>query len=113
MHSSRTSIGHFDWNWAAAEIRSTSGHWPSIRRHLAALQRRGMLSYTLGRCDDAERQFRAALVRDPLNPYVIWNLGINYYLAGRIDEGPKRLPAVARIETGLPVEVAHISARHW
>ena len=75
----------FDWNWAAAEIE--------VKRalaldptHVGALQLRGMLSYTLGRFDDAERQFRAALVRDPLNPYVIWTLGFNYYLAGRYEE---------------------------
>ena len=30
-----------------------------------------MLSTRLGRWDDAERQFRAALVRDPLNTYVM------------------------------------------
>ena len=44
------------------------------------------MSNTLGRWDDAERQFRAAMVRDPLNPYLNCNLGNGYYLAGRFAE---------------------------
>ncbi len=73
----------FDWDWAAAEAE--------MQRALAidptnpkVLDVAGRLSATLGRWDDAERQLRAALVRDPLqHPYVIWNLGNTYYLAGR------------------------------
>ena len=75
----------FDWDWAAAEKEG--------QRALAidptdpwALQTAGILSYTLGRSDDAERQLRASLVRDPLNNYTIWNLGKTYYLAGRFTE---------------------------
>jgi tetratricopeptide (TPR) repeat protein len=42
-----------------------------------------MLSYTHGRWADAERNLRAALVRDPLNTVAIYNLGTAYYFAGR------------------------------
>jgi len=72
----------FDWDWAAAEAEG--------RQALAitttdpeVLNTAGILSYVLGRWDDAERQVRAALVRDPLNTYAMWNLGFTYYGAGR------------------------------
>ena len=38
-----------------------------------------MLSYAFGQWDDAEKQFQESLVRDPLNTYVLWNLGYTYY----------------------------------
>ena len=41
------------------------------------------LSKTLGHWDDAERQLRSALLRDPLTTYGIYNLGATLYLAGR------------------------------
>jgi tetratricopeptide (TPR) repeat protein len=41
---------------------------------------------TLGRWDEAERQLRVALGVDPLNPYVIYNMGANYYGSGRFAE---------------------------
>ena len=63
-----------------------SGLSPLIQRIRSALYVAGHALTTLGHWDDAERQFRAALVRDPLNPYVIWNLGNTYYLAGRFAE---------------------------
>jgi tetratricopeptide (TPR) repeat protein len=72
----------FDWDWVAAEAEG--------RQALAitttdpeVLNTAGTLSYVLGRWDDAERQLRAALVRDPLNTYAMWNLGFTYYGAGR------------------------------
>ena len=63
-----------------------------------------MLSRTLGRWDDAERQFRAALARDPLNTYVIFNLGSTYYGAGRFAEAEAHVSKVARAGAGLPVD---------
>ena len=45
-----------------------------------------MLSYAFGHWDDAEKQFQESLVRDPLNTYVLWNLGYTYYAAGRFAE---------------------------
>jgi TolB-like protein/Flp pilus assembly protein TadD len=72
----------FDWDWVAAEADG--------RQALAitttdpeVLNTAGVLSYVLGRWDNAERQIRAALVRDPLNTYAMWNLGFTYYGAGR------------------------------
>jgi TolB-like protein/Flp pilus assembly protein TadD len=72
----------FDWDWVAAEAEG--------RRALTitttdpeVLNTAGILSYVLGRWDNAERQIRAALVRDPLNTYAMWNLGFTYYGAGR------------------------------
>ena len=72
----------FDWDWVAAEAEG--------RQALAitttdpeVLNTAGILSYVLGRWDNAERQIRAALVRDPLNTYAMWNLGFTYYGAGR------------------------------
>ena len=38
---------------------------------------------TIPRVTTAERQIRSALVRDPLNTYGIYNLGMILYLAGR------------------------------
>ena len=73
-----------NWDWAAAETE--------VQRALAidptnpaALMAAGQLSMTLGRWDDAERQLRSALARDPLN-YEMWNLGTTYYLAGRFED---------------------------
>ena len=75
----------WDWDWPAAEAEG--------RRALAidstnpsALMAAGRLSSTLGRWDESEKQLRAALVRDPLNTYLIWNLGFTYYRAGRFVE---------------------------
>jgi len=75
----------FDWDWVAAEADG--------RQALAitttdpeVLNTAGVLSYVLGRWDNAERQLRAALVRDPLNTYAMWNLGFTYYGAGRFAE---------------------------
>src|SRR5256885_187150 len=43
----------------------------------------GQISATLGHWDDAERQLRAALVRDPLSTDVYWHLATTLYRAGR------------------------------
>ena len=74
-----------DWDWSAAKVEE--------QRALAidptnpvALTIAGILSYTLGRWDDAERQLRTALVRDPLNTYALFSLGVTYYLARRFAE---------------------------
>jgi adenylate cyclase len=91
----------FDWNWAAAE---TEG-----QRALAiaatdpeVLNIAGILSYTLGRWDDAERQIRAALVRDPLDTYAMWNLGFTYYGAGRFSDSVRIYRKLLEMEPGFP-----------
>ena len=69
------------------------------------------LSYTLGRWDEAERQLRAALVRDPLNPYVIWNLGFTYYGAGRFAEAEATYRKLLELEPGFCCGLAVTLAR--
>lgn len=74
-----------DWDWAAAEAEAKKALalYPGNTGALLGL---GVLSRTLGRYDDAEQYLRDALVRDPLGPYLIWNLGTIYYLSGRFDD---------------------------
>jgi TolB-like protein len=75
----------WDWDWDAAEAEG--------RRALtidptsaSVLKGAGILARTLGRWDESERYLLAALVRDPLDPYTVWNLGNTYYRAGRLAE---------------------------
>ena len=72
----------FDWDWAASadEARQALSVDPN---NSMALMFSGMLSATLGHWDDADRQTRAALARDPLNPYAYANRGDALYCAGR------------------------------
>ena len=65
-HSELGSI-HFthDWDWAAAD-RETQRALAIDPTDPQVLLQAGRLSATLGRWDDAVRQFRTALVRDPL-----------------------------------------------
>lgn len=87
--TARAKLGYiylaFDWNWTAADAE--------LKRALAidptdpsALNFAGILANTLGRWGEAERLLRAAQVRDPLQPYVMWNLANTYYLARRFVE---------------------------
>lgn len=76
---------NYDWDWGAAEAagrraRAISSTDPEV------LNVAGLLAYTLGHWSDAERQIQESLIRDPLNPYVLWNLGYTYYAAGRFAE---------------------------
>jgi TolB-like protein/Tfp pilus assembly protein PilF len=90
-----------DWDWAAAEAEG--------QRALAitatdpdVLNVAGVLSFALGRWDDAERQLRAALVRDPLNTYSMWNLGFTYYGAGRFAHSEGIYRKLLEMEPGFP-----------
>ena len=72
----------YDWNWTAANAE--------LQRALAlnsgnpeAVMLAGQLAQTLGRRDEAERLLRAALVRDPLFSWGLFNLGNAQYVAGR------------------------------
>jgi TolB-like protein len=71
-----------DWDWVASktELKRAFAIDPtnSYAQFVA-----GKLSATLGQWEDAERQYLAALVRDPLNIYVTFNLANSYYLAGQ------------------------------
>jgi tetratricopeptide (TPR) repeat protein len=51
-----------------------------------ALATAGYLSLALRDWDDAERQFRAALARDPLMPLAVYNVGYVHYCAERYEE---------------------------
>ena len=71
----------YEWNWAASdkEGREALRLNPSDSR---ALMMTGLLSSTLGRGADAEREIRASLASDPLNTYARFNLGFVQYSAG-------------------------------
>ena len=71
-----------DWDWtnAKAEVTQALAKAPSDSY---ALHAAGRLAATLGRWDEAERYLRAAQVRDPLNPFAMFNLADTYYRAGR------------------------------
>ena len=72
----------YDWDWPASEAegRRALSLDPKNSR---ALMMAGLLSSTLGRGDDAERQERAALASDPLNTFAYFELGLVQYNAGR------------------------------
>jgi len=98
----------YDWDWVAAEAEG--------QRALAidptdpyTLQVAGILSATLGRWDDAVRQFRAALVRDPLDPYTIWHLGLTYYRAGRFAESEAMYRKLIELAPDFPWTYNYLS----
>ncbi len=91
----------FDWDWEAAEAEG--------RRALAidpentgALNQAGILARTLGQWDEAERIFRAALDRSPLDPYLNFNLAYTYYLAGRLGESESTYRKLLEQEADFP-----------
>lgn len=72
----------YDWDWSACEsqIRIVLAARPN---DAIARQFKGMLAYTLGHWDEAERSLQASVSLDPLNNFAWWNLGTARYLAGR------------------------------
>ena len=101
-HDMLSSISHaHDWDWLAAERES--------QRALAIdptnpgfLNQSGRLSATFGRWDDAVRQYRAALDRDPVNGYVMLNLGLTYHRARRFAEAESTARRLLEIKPGFP-----------
>jgi TolB-like protein/Flp pilus assembly protein TadD len=89
-----------DHDWAAAETELKRGQAidPTSR---SVLETAAVLSYTLGRWEDAERQLHAALVQDPVNPYLIWHLGFTYYGAGRFAESESTYRKLLEIVPGF------------
>ncbi len=84
-HALLAHLYRFDWDWAAAKAEMQRAIAIDPTKH-EVLVFGGILSRTLGHWDDAERQFRALLVRDPLNIRVNFSLAKTYYLAGRFEE---------------------------
>lgn len=74
-----------DWDWTAArkELRLALSADPSDP---VSLMLDGLLSMTLGQHENAERQLRAAVDRDPLFDYANFNLGNELYLRGKYSE---------------------------
>ena len=72
----------YDWDWAAAqeEARRALALDPTYPYSLLGA---GQISATLGHWDDAERQLRAALVRDPLSTDILWQAATTLYRSGR------------------------------
>lgn len=89
-----------DRDWAAVENELKRGR-DIDPTNSSVLETAGMLSYTLGRWDDAVRQLRAALVRDPVNPYLIWRLGFTYYGAGRFAESESTYRKLLELRPGF------------
>jgi predicted Zn-dependent protease len=72
----------YDWDWTSskAEAAQALAKAPSDSY---ALNAAGRVAATLGRWDEAEDKLRTALVRDPRNPFPLFNLAHTYYRAGR------------------------------
>jgi tetratricopeptide (TPR) repeat protein len=75
----------YDRDWPAAEAEGRVGLTLDPTNTLGLVVA-GMLSKTLGRWDDAERQLSVALIRDPLFSYAHYNLASVLYGAGRFVE---------------------------
>jgi TolB-like protein len=75
----------YDWDWAAAEreFQQSSGLAPGSADVLSGQAR---VSLTLGRWDDALRQIRAALARDPLDANSFEYLALNQARRGHLPE---------------------------
>jgi serine/threonine-protein kinase len=75
----------YEWDWAAAEA--------SMRRAMqlapgsaAVLDRASVLSYKLGRLDEAIELGRRVLEQDPLSAAFWHNVGVTCHAAGRLEE---------------------------
>ena len=79
-----------------------SARVPSIRPNPGFLNQAGRLSATFGRWDDAVRQYRAALDRDPIHDYVILNLALTDYRARRFAEAESTLRKLLEIKPEFP-----------
>jgi len=88
----------FDWDWAAVEagVNRAQALDPG-----SALTTAGKLATVLGHWEDAERQFRVALARDPLDSYAFMNLAIAYYLEGRYAEAEGLYRRLLELEPGF------------
>src|SRR5260370_24601688 len=72
----------YDWDWAAAQSEARQGLALNPKaRH--SLELNGQVAASIGDWDDAERYLRQALINDPLNPQIHWDLGTTLYRAGR------------------------------
>jgi TolB-like protein len=72
----------YDWDWAAAQIETHQALTLDSNSPDALLSG-GMISATLGHWDDANRQMQGALVRDPLETDIHWQLATTLYREGR------------------------------
>jgi tetratricopeptide (TPR) repeat protein len=98
----------YDWDWAAAETEGQRA-LAIDPTSLHALLVSGLLSGTLGRWNDSERQLRAALDRDPLSTSVLGNLGFALYRQGQIDKAETMYRKVLEIAPGVPWVRAYLA----
>jgi TolB-like protein/lipoprotein NlpI len=87
---------NLDWDFAAAahEEQEALAIDPA---DVTTLVNAGLLSVTLGRWVEAEKQFRAALDRDPLNPLTVSNLATALYSAGRFADAEAEFRRVLQL----------------
>ena len=90
----------FDWNWAAAnaEVNQALAIDPSDP---FTLNEAGRLSTTLGDWDEAIGRFIKAQLRDPLDPWVMWNLADAHYRAGNLVEAEATFHKVLELKPGF------------
>jgi TolB-like protein/Flp pilus assembly protein TadD len=77
-----------DWDWAAAE-REGRQALELDPKDVYVPWTSGILSYSLGRGDEAVRQMKSALVLDPLNPFVVFHLGMAHLCTGEFDDAER------------------------
>jgi TolB-like protein/tetratricopeptide (TPR) repeat protein len=90
-----------DWDWAAAQIeaqRALSIDPTSTR----ALKMAARLYMTLGRWNAALQQLRTALIRDPLDDYLTFNVGLAQYRARRFDDAEATLRELIKVSPKFP-----------
>jgi len=90
----------YDWDWGASE-REGQLALSADPNNSTALMVSGLVSSTLGRWDDAVRRLRLAVVRDPLDTYVNFNLGTAFYLAGRFADAEGQYRRVIALAPGF------------
>jgi tetratricopeptide (TPR) repeat protein len=75
----------YDWNWAAAQAElNEMRRLEPANSDLPVFQ--GMLYWTLGQWEPAERELRSSLASDPLYAVAYFNLGLTLYGAKRFSE---------------------------
>jgi TolB-like protein len=87
----------YDWDWEAAE-REEKQALAIDPTHRDALIFAATRSLALGRWEDAEQHLLVALVRDPLDPFVLANIGSIYLRSGRFADSETMYRRMLEVE---------------